>query len=158
MGDGDERSKVSTTRVDLVLPEFPGEEFFAHAAEDWLEQAQARMAPGGMLAVAQGHEPPACKVIIDVDLSSLPPLPPDARDFYRRQEAILSAQRQNAINAQKRLQITLDMWTAIWMALKICSEKTAPVFSRQLKDSTPPIKVGLGPCPPKRRQGELLSE
>ena len=40
---------------------------------------------------------------------------------------------QNASNAQKRIQIELDAWTELYTDLKISTEVTAPVLSRELK-------------------------
>ena len=45
----------------LELPQFPGEDFLAHAGTQWLEQAEARLASAGLLAVAEGDDPPSCK-------------------------------------------------------------------------------------------------
>ena len=39
------------------------------------EQMDARLAPGGLLVVAQGGDPPSVESIVDQDLSSLPMLP-----------------------------------------------------------------------------------
>ena len=53
------------------LPQFPGEDFLAHAGTQWLEKAEARLAAMSLLVVAQGHDPPAARCIVDVDLSAL---------------------------------------------------------------------------------------
>ena len=102
MGNSDGTGDNRGIKIDLELPDFPGEEFFAHAAEQWLDQAKARMAPKGMLAVAQGHQPPECKTIIDIDLSDLPSLPRDHKDYHRREEARLKAREEGADVAGQR--------------------------------------------------------
>ena len=62
------------------LPAFPGEDFLAHDAVAWKEKAEARLAGRKLLAVAQGHTPPAVQWIKDTDLSQLPSLPVDHRE------------------------------------------------------------------------------
>ena len=47
-----------------------------------MEQAEPRH--GRLLAVAQGQIPAAAAQIIDIDVSSLPELPQDHRDYQRR--------------------------------------------------------------------------
>ena len=83
------------------LPQFPGEDVLAHAGSQWLEQAEARLTKAGLLTVAQGNDPNATAAIIDVDLSSLPPLPHDHRDFSRREETRIKIANQNASNAAR---------------------------------------------------------
>ena len=50
-----------------ILPEFPGENFFSHAATAYREQVEARLAELGWLAAAQGLQSEAVKAIVDVD-------------------------------------------------------------------------------------------
>ena len=95
----------------------------------WMEQA------GRLLAVAQGQIPAAAAQIIDIDLSSLPELPQDHRDYQRRLETRIKVQAQNDANASKRWAIVMDAWTDLYIAIKACTETTAPVFSRQLRDA-----------------------
>ena len=77
---------VTSSSKELSLPDFPGEDFLAHAGTQWLESAEAKLAGKQLLAVAQGHEPPAVKCIVDIDLSELPTLPTSHRDHDRREE------------------------------------------------------------------------
>ena len=100
------------------LPQFPGEDFLAHEGSLWLEAAEARLAARKLLAVANGSPPPGAKAIIDVDLTSLPPLPPTHRDYNRRLETRIKVQTTNRENDEKRLQITLDAWTELYTLLK----------------------------------------
>ena len=48
----------------VQLPQFPGDDFLAHDATAWLEQAEPRL--GKLLAVAQGQQPAAAAAIIDI--------------------------------------------------------------------------------------------
>ena len=50
-------TKSEDATGDMEFPQFPGEDFLAHAATLYLEQADARLAGRGLLAVAQGHAP-----------------------------------------------------------------------------------------------------
>jgi len=77
---------LSTTTESMDFPQFPGEDFLAHTATQYLEAAEARFAKLKLLAVAEGHDPPAVKAIIDVDLDSIPELPQSHRDYHRRME------------------------------------------------------------------------
>ena len=86
------------------LPQFPGDDFYAHDAAAWLEQEELRL--GRLLHVAQqGHEPAAASAIRDIDLRSLPELPHDHRDHHRRQETRIKVQAQNEANAFRRFTI-----------------------------------------------------
>ena len=123
---------VTSSSKELSLPDFPGEDFLAHAGTQWLESAEAKLAGKQLLAVAQGHEPPAVKCIVDIDLSELPTLPTSHRDHDRREETRIKVKAQNKANAEKRLNLTLTAWTEIYSAIKACTEVTAPVLSREL--------------------------
>ena len=116
------------------LPEFPGEEFLAHAGSQWKEHADARLANLKLLAVAMGFPPPSVASIVDIDLASLPPLPIGHRDYERRLEARTKIMAQNKANAEKRFRYTMDDWTTLYAELKKCTEMQAPVLSRELKD------------------------
>ena len=118
-----------------VFPQFPGEDFLAHAGTQYKEQAEARLASRSLLAVAQGDYPPSVKSIVDVDLDSLPELPVDHRDYTRRQETRIKIQTQNAANAEKRYDLLMTAWTEVYTLLKESTETTAPVLSRQLRMS-----------------------
>ena len=118
-----------------VFPQFPGEDFLAHAGTQYKEQAEARLASRSLLAVAQGDYPPSVKSIVDVDLDSLPELPVGHRDYTRRQETRIKIQTQNAANAEKRYDLLMTAWTEVYTLLKESTETTAPVLSRQLRMS-----------------------
>ena len=64
------------------FPQCPGEDVHAHAATQYVEQAEARWAARGLLVVANGGRPAASKAIVDVDLSLLPALAPESRDYH----------------------------------------------------------------------------
>ena len=124
----------TTRQYHVELTEFPGEDFLAHAAALWKEQTAARLAEAGLLNTANGKEPAECKMITDIDLGAIPELPKDHRDYNRRQEARSRAQTQNAANLEARFSIEMQARTAVYAALKKCTEKSAPVLSRTLFD------------------------
>ena len=116
-----------------AFPVFPKEdELYAHASALYLEQASSRFAEAMLLAPAEGQMTAESRLIKDVDLTTLPELPEDDRDHNRRHEARIKHQTQNAQNAEKRLLLELQAWTKIYTMLKISTETTAPVLSRQL--------------------------
>ena len=116
------------------LPDFPGEDFLAHTGTQWLETARAKLAGCKLLAVAERQPPPANNAIIDVDLAQLPLLPPGHRDYERRLEARTKVVAQNRANDQKRFMNTMDAWTELYAMIKACTEKNAPVLSRNLME------------------------
>ena len=73
--------------------------------------------------------------ITDVDLTLLPSLPPDHRDYHRREEYRIKTQTQNQSNATKRYTLTMEAWTEVYTMLKKSTETTAPVLSREIKET-----------------------
>jgi len=126
------KDKLSTSQD---FPQYPGDDVHAHAAKQYQEAVEARWAKRGLLATANGGYPAAANAIIDIDLNELPPLPVGDRDHNRRKEARIKIKAQNESNAQKRITITLDAWTEIYTDLKMSTEVTAPILSRDLKAS-----------------------
>ena len=63
------------------LPEYPGSGFLAHNAATWLENATAKLGDLKLLAVANGRDHPTAACIVDVDLTTLPELPPPQCHF-----------------------------------------------------------------------------
>ena len=124
-------AKTANLSVDS-FPKFPGEDFLAHEGALFKEQAEARLAAKKLLAVAQGYDPPSVTCIVDVDLTSLPALPPGDRDHHRREEARIKIQAQNKANDQKRHTLRMEAWTELYTLLKASTELTAPVLSRDL--------------------------
>ena len=98
------------------LPEFPGENFFSHAATAYKEQVEARLAELGWLAAAQGLQSEAVKAIVDIDLTRLPELEPTHREYNRRMETRIKVEAQNEANRQRRCSIQLSEWTKIYAA------------------------------------------
>ena len=127
------KNTLSGLSSHIAFPQFPGENVHAHAATQYKEAAEARFAARNLLVVANGGTPAAARAIVDVDLRELPELPVDNRDYSRRLETRIKIKATNAANAQKRLQITLEAWTEIYTLLKVSTEATAPVLSRDLK-------------------------
>ena len=100
----DNTIQLETSSGNDELPPFPGENFLAHAASQWLEQAEARLAARGLLNVAEGHAPASVKRIVDIPI--LPELPMGHRDYERRLESRTKAMSQNHANAQTRQDLT----------------------------------------------------
>ena len=63
----------------MDFPQFPGEDFYAHAGTQYKEQAEARFANLKLLGVAEGLDPPSANSIVDIDLTTLPELPASHR-------------------------------------------------------------------------------
>ena len=80
---------------------------------------------------------------MDVDLALLPALSPTHRDFNRREEARIKVIASNSANAQRRAQMELDAWTEIYTDLKISTETSAPLLSRDLKEACDLASRGL---------------
>ena len=133
-GFPDKSKNHQNSTSEFELPQFPGEDFLAHAAAQWKEQAEARLAKRHLLTVAHGQEPASAKCIIDVDLTALPMLPVGHREYHRRMETRIKTETQNTANAEKRYTITMEAWTELYTALKTCTEVTAPVLSRSLME------------------------
>ena len=116
------------------FPQFPGEDCLAHAATLYIEQAEAYLISRGLLIVARGEIPQSVKQIVDVDLSQLPALPQSHPGYDRRLETRIKIKAQNAANKMKRRHLLLTDWTEVYTLLKVSTETTAAVFSRELKD------------------------
>ena len=118
-GTADSTSTTDATSSTVKIPQIPGQDVHAHAAEQYIEQVETRFTSHHLLVVAEGGEVPATLKIIDTDLSLLPELPHTHRDYARRQEARIKATKENMQNAITRQQLTLNAWTAIYQAIKI---------------------------------------
>ena len=129
----DDSNRASDNSAGRSLPEFPGEDFLAHAATQWMEKAEARF--GSLLPVAQGKDPAAVLQIIDVELDDIPPLPAAHPQHERRLEYRKKVEAQNRANALKRYQLIMDARTTVYRMLKACTEDSAPVLSKMLKES-----------------------
>ena len=86
-GDASSVPSKGTLSNFADIPQYPGEDVHAHAATQYKEAMDARLAGRGLLVVANGGQPNAAKSIVDIDLTRLPPLPETHRDYSRRQEA-----------------------------------------------------------------------
>ena len=89
------------------IPQFPGEHPLSHEAALYKDQLEARLADRGLLAVAQGHPPPATLTIVDTDLTALPALPVGDRDYQRRLETRTKITAHNTANAESRYNLTM---------------------------------------------------
>ena len=92
------------------------------------------MASLGLLAVVQGESPASVRSIIDIDLTLLPELPPDDRNYHRRVELRIKIHTQNRSNAELRFVLTMKAWTKAYTLFKKSTEITAPVLSRELRE------------------------
>ena len=120
-------------KTPLELPDSPGEDgFLAHDGAVWKEKAEARLVTTHHLAIANGLDPPSVKAIIDIDLTELPELPTDHRDYNRRHESRIKILAQNKSNAERRFDLRMTAWTELYAKLKACTENNAPVLSREL--------------------------
>lgn len=117
---------------DLTLAPFPGENPLRHEAQEWLESTEAKFANKGLLVVANGGQPTSLLQIIDIPLSAIPELPMGQPGYERRFETRLRAHIDNQRNAERRWEITMRAWTAIYSALKESTAKNAPMLSREL--------------------------
>ena len=115
------------------FPVVPGELCLAHAGSQYKEQAETRLANLGLLAVAQGFDPPNVKCIVDVDLDDLPELPHDHKEYQRRHETRIKVKTQNRANAIKRHTLRMEAWTELYSLLSISAEPNAPVLWRAMK-------------------------
>ena len=133
VGATDPSSAMSTATLS-AFPQYPGENCLAHAAAQYKEQVDARLTGAGLLAVAQGEDPPAVRSIILYDLTRFPELPPTHPQYERRLETRMKYEAINAANLEKREQITLTAWTTLYTLFKTSTEATDPVLSRELLD------------------------
>jgi hypothetical protein len=105
---------------------------YAHAGQQYREQAEARFASLGLLAVANGQPHANVRAIVDVDLADVPALPVGHRDDERRMETRTKIKAQNQANEERRFTIQMDAWTKVYAYLKQSTERHAPVLSRQI--------------------------
>ena len=78
--DSTSSDKSISSLKDVAFPQFPGEDFLAHAASQYVEQRDARLTALKLMSVADGGDPPSVKNIIDIDLGTFPHLPVGHRD------------------------------------------------------------------------------
>ena len=131
--DGAKAPKLSAA-ANQDFPQYPGPDSLAHAGAQYLEDIDARFALLGLKGVAQGHDSPGVRAIIDTDLSMVPVPPATHKDYYRIMEFRTKIQNQNAVNEQKRLATRMGDWTSLYGWLKLSTEKTAPILSRDLTE------------------------
>ena len=85
-----------------TCPELPGDDLYAHAATQHLEQLDAFLTGKELLVVAQGGDSDAVRQIVDFDLSEIPELPPEHPQHERRHETRIKNRMQNSVNEMKR--------------------------------------------------------
>ena len=121
-----ENSAIST------CPELPGDDLYAHAATQHLEQLDAFLTGKELLVVAQGGDSDAVRQIVDFDLSEIPELPPEHPQHERRHESRIKNRMQNSVNEMKRQATRFREWTAIYVYIRQSTMKNSPMFSREL--------------------------
>ena len=94
-----EDSSEDAAKPSIVLPQHPGTDVKAHAAQTYMEKVEAILASHSLLAVAQGHEHPSASCIMDIDLDTIPPLPNTHRDHSRREELRIKVDTQNRVQS-----------------------------------------------------------
>ena len=130
--DGDrDVGRHPTTKDAPVLPKIKSEYPLRHDANAWVKVAKNNLGP--LLAVAEGQTPGSARRIIDVDLSLIPALPADNRDFERRNEVRLRARLQNEKNQLDRFLITMKERTLVYVALSAAAEVGAPVLFETMR-------------------------
>jgi hypothetical protein len=133
IGNGPDHHLKETGNTDSAsFPELSSEEPYAHAGQQYREQAEARFASLGLLAVANGQPHANVRAIVDVDLADVPALPVGHRDYERRMETRTKIKAQNQANEERRFTIQMDAWTKVYAYLKQSTERHAPVLSRQI--------------------------
>ena len=120
--------------AEVGFPTLPNEDMFAHAANAYLENANASLAHKGLLYVADGGEPAEARAIVDFDLSKLPALPTTHPGYEKRLEIRTRYESQNEANELRRREIRFKAWTALYALVKTATTDAAPMFSRQLLD------------------------
>ena len=93
MASGVDDSTSATPTSTATFPLFPGEDFLAHAASQYKENAETALAARELLAVANNLEHPNVKCIIDIDLEALPDRSHDVGWLKRREAAQAEKQR-----------------------------------------------------------------
>ena len=101
------KSASTTFTTTDVLPQFPGEDFLAHAGALHKEKLDARLGDLGLMPVALGFEPESIQGLKDYDLSVIPILPDSHPQYYRNQIERMKLQTHNEANAEKRQKATL---------------------------------------------------
>ena len=122
------------SKSSIELPPFPGEEPLSHAAAQWREAVESRLAAAQLLGVAEGGLPPAAEQIIDYPLDQIPELPAEHRDHERRRETRIAKLLENKVKEHKRHHLTMSAWTELYAAIARSTEATAPMFHRELRD------------------------
>ena len=97
-GDADKTPDSSNKE----LPAFPGEDFHAHAATQWMESATTRLTEMGLITVAEGGNSPEMDSIVDIELDDIPSLDESHHGYLRREELRIKTQASNRSNTFKR--------------------------------------------------------
>ena len=137
--DGDDRD----ARRAATLQKFPGENPILHESVQWWESTQIRLAVAGLIKTANGQAPDEALLIIDTDMSELPVLDVNHRDFERRNEVRLMEKKRNAVNRRKRYRIIMGQRTAVFSSLFNACEESAPMFARELREACDYARVGI---------------
>ena len=129
------------------FPIYPGEEFYAHEAKDYLERAEIKFTQATLWASASGQKHPNTLLIEDEII--FPALPPGHRDYERRQERNAINAVKNKNNQVKRLLNELKAWNEIYSMVKGSVEPKDKTFADTIKQecdinlSNPGLSRGL---------------
>eukprot|EP00966_Prymnesium_polylepis_P230017 5322433-Prymnesium_polylepis.1 len=122
---------LQSGHAKVSLHPYPGEEFHRHDGTQWKERSETVLTKLGLLIVANGDDPAACKTIIDLDL--LPELASNNRHYESRIEYNAKITAENLRKEEQRFQLRLEAWTSLYSLCKECTEQTAPMLSKELK-------------------------
>ena len=118
-------ASVQGTAPLTSMPIMAGEDMRLHDAVQFWESVQTALAHVGLLKSAMGLVPDEADQIVDLDLSSLPVLPPEHPQYYRQLETMLKVKAQNKSNRKKRYAIIMKQRTAVYTMMHKSAETMA---------------------------------
>ena len=135
-------ASVQGTAPLTSMPIMAGEDMRLHDAVQFWESVQTALAHVGLLKSAMGLVPDEADQIVDLDLSSLPVLPPEHPQYYRQLETMLKVKAQNKSNRKKRYAIIMKQRTAVYTMMHKSAETKAPIFARELREACDYSRAG----------------
>ena len=118
----------------IKLPDFPGEQgqLRSHDGRIWKQSAITILAPFGLVITAMTGVPPRVAEIIDTDVDSIPEFQPGHPEYASNTQRRMKVERENQINAQRRMRIVLEEWTKLFEAIRSCCVARAPLLANDL--------------------------
>ena len=97
------------------MPDFPGEQgqLRSHEGRIWKQNAITILAPFGLVITAMTGVPPRVAEIIDTDVDSIPEFQPGHPEYTSNIQRRIKVEKENQINAQRRMRIVLEEWVRI---------------------------------------------